>query len=252
MTLLVSSQPWLSIPFLDFLEGAVSYLRDAAAHCLSAEPVSEEARAESARGQGQPTCVRIPGLKPWERKVSPQPLSKVKSGHQAGEFVKQRRTWLLAQALNVCRNKTDADDLVQEALLRFIQSFEKVEALPNERICEAWLITTLTNLFNDQCRKRKIQEHGAKELSLKDEAAEAPEPASQPAYDAVTDEIFTQALNTLSPKIRATFELHAAGVKYQDISRKQGIPIGTVAKRLHDARLKLRELLKRNTHSEMH
>jgi RNA polymerase sigma-70 factor (ECF subfamily) len=179
-------------------------------------------------------------------------LSNVKSGHQAREFVKERWTWLLAQALNVCRNRTDAEDLVQEALLRFIQSFEKVEVLPNERICEGWLITTLTNLFTDQCRKRKIQENGARELSLKGEAAAAPEPASQPAYDAVSDEVFTQALNALSPKIRATFELHAAGVKYQDISRTQGIPIGTVAKRLHDARMKLRELLKRSTTSEMH
>jgi RNA polymerase sigma-70 factor (ECF subfamily) len=179
-------------------------------------------------------------------------LSNVKSGHQAGEFAKQRRTWLLTQALNVCRNRTDAEDLVQEALLRFIQSFEKVAALPNERICEAWLVTTLTNLFNDQCRKRKIQENGARELSLKDEATVVHDPASQPAYDAVSDEEFTQALRALSPKIRATFELHAAGVKYQDISRTQGIPIGTVAKRLHDARMKLRELLQRNTTSEMH
>jgi DNA-directed RNA polymerase specialized sigma24 family protein len=47
-------------------------------------------------------------------------LSDVKSGQQAGEFATQRRTWLLAQALNVCRNRTDAEDLVQEASLRFI------------------------------------------------------------------------------------------------------------------------------------
>jgi len=252
MPLLVPSLPWLSIPFLDSLEGALSYLREAAALCLSAERVSEESRAESAHGQRQPTCGRIPGLKPWERKVSSQPLINVKSGHHAREFAKECRTWLLAQALNVCRNRTDAEDLVQESLLRFIQAFEKVESLPNERLCEGWLITTLTNLFKDQCRKRTIQVNNAKELSWKNEATVAPEPASQSACDTVTDEEFTKALGVLSPKSRATFELHAAGMKYQDISRAQGIPIGTVAKRLHDARLKLRALLLGNTTSEMH
>jgi RNA polymerase sigma-70 factor (ECF subfamily) len=178
-------------------------------------------------------------------------LSNVKSGQQAGEFAIQRRAWLLAQALNVCRNRTDAEDLVQEAILRFIQSFEKVESLPDERVCDAWLVRTITNLFTDQCRKRKIQENGAKELSLKGEAEEAEESASPPAYDAVTDEAFAQGLSTLGPKIRATFEMHAAGAKYQDISRAQGIPIGTVAKRLHDARVKLRQFFRRNTTSEM-
>jgi RNA polymerase sigma-70 factor (ECF subfamily) len=179
-------------------------------------------------------------------------LSDVKSGQQAGEFATQRRTWLLAQALNVCRNRTDAEDLVQEAILRFIQCFEKVQVLPDERSCEAWLVRTIANLFTDQCRKRKIQESGAKELGLKGEAAEDEESASPPAYDAVTDEAFAQGLRILGPKIRATFEMHAAGAKYQDISRAQGIPIGTVAKRLHDARAKLREFFRRNTTSEMH
>lgn len=248
---LASPLPWFSSPFMEFLEGALSHVSEYAARCLTAEPISEESRAEVAHGKGQPACVRMPGLRPWERKVSPQPLSNVKSGHQAGEFATQRRTWLLAQALNLCRNRTDAEDLVQEAILRFIQSFEKVESLPDERSCEAWLVRTITNLFTDQCRKRKIQESGAKELSLKGEADEAEEPASTPAYDAVTDEAFAQGLGLLSPKIRATFEMHAAGAKYQDISRAQGIPIGTVAKRLHDARAKLREFFRRSTTSEM-
>lgn len=246
---LALSLPWLSFPFLEFLEGALSHLREDVARLLAAEPISEESRAEVAHGKRRPACVCIPGLKPWERKESPQPLSNVKNGHQAGEFATQRRAWLLAQALKVCRNKTDAEDLVQEAILRFMQFFEKVESLPDARVCEAWLVTTITNLFTDQCRKRKIQETGAKELSLK---GEAQEPVSVSAYEAVTDEKFAQAIGTLSPKIRATFEMHAAGVKYQDISRAQGIPIGTVAKRLHDARAKLRELLKGDTHSGMH
>ncbi|PTL81268.1 RNA polymerase sigma factor [Vitiosangium sp. GDMCC 1.1324] len=54
---------------------------------------------------------------------------------------------------------------------------------------------------------------------------------------------FAQALETLSPKLRTTFELHAAGQKYQDIGRSLGLSIGTVSKRLHDARAKLQKVL---------
>ena len=44
------------------------------------------------------------------------------SGHQAEAFATQCRGWLLAQSRGVCRNASDAEDLVQETLLRFIQN----------------------------------------------------------------------------------------------------------------------------------
>ncbi|HYO54797.1 RNA polymerase sigma factor [Archangium sp.] len=171
-------------------------------------------------------------------------MDKAKSEQRAGEFATRYRAWLLAQANHLCRNATDAEDLVQDTLLRFIQNFGQVEALPNERSCEAWLVTTLTHLFYDQCRRRRVQAQGAKDPHLSNEAVvETDEPGSRPVYDSLTDEQFSEALQALSPKMRATFELHAAGKKYQDIARSLGIPVGTVSKRLHDARARLREFL---------
>jgi RNA polymerase sigma-70 factor (ECF subfamily) len=159
---------------------------------------------------------------------------------------------LLTQARHICRNATDAEDLVQETLLRFIQAFDKLEALPPEKACAAWLVTTLTNLFYDQCRRQQVQARGAKDPLLSPATTEPREPSSQPVYDSITDDQFAQALETLSPKIRTTFELHAAGKKYQEIASSLGVPVGTVAKRLHDARARLRELLQRHTTSGVH
>jgi RNA polymerase sigma-70 factor (ECF subfamily) len=177
-------------------------------------------------------------------------MDKVKSEQRAGEFATRHRAWLLAQANNLCRNATDAEDLVQDTLLRFIQTFGKLEALPNERGCEAWLVTTLTHRFYDQCRRQRVQAQGALDPHLRNEAVvEAHEPESRPVYDTLTDEQFSLALETLSPKIRTTFELHASGKKYQDIARSLGVPVGTVSKRLHDARARLREFLLRHIHS---
>jgi RNA polymerase sigma-70 factor (ECF subfamily) len=179
-------------------------------------------------------------------------MSTAKSAPRAGEFAQRHRSWLLAQARGLCRNETDAEDLVQETLLRFIQNFDKLETLPAERTCAAWLVTTLTHLFYDQCRKQRVQGQSAREPLLSAEAVAAPEPAARPVYDTISDEQFSQALHALSPKIRTTFEMHAAGQKYQDISRSLGIPVGTVAKRLHDARTRLRELLLPRTKTEVH
>ncbi|QRN96793.1 RNA polymerase sigma factor [Archangium violaceum] len=176
-------------------------------------------------------------------------MDTAKSEQRAGEFATRYRAWLLAQAHNLCRNATDAEDLVQDALLRFIQTFGQLEALPNERSCEAWLVTTLTHLFYDQCRRRRVQAQGAKDPHLSNEVVVEHEPDARPVYDTLTDAQFSEALQTLSPKIRATFELHASGKKYQDIARSLGIPVGTVSKRLHDARARLREFLLRHIQS---
>jgi RNA polymerase sigma-70 factor (ECF subfamily) len=171
------------------------------------------------------------------------PKSRAPGKREAWEFAAQRRDWLCAQARNVCRNGSDAEDLVQETLLKFLRAFEKLESLPSSKICEAWLVTTLTHLFYEQCRKRKVEARGAAEPSLSHEAVIEQEPVSQLVCETITDEQFAQALQALSPKLRATFELHAAGKKYRDIARMLGIQMGTVAKRLHDARARLHALL---------
>jgi RNA polymerase sigma factor (sigma-70 family) len=107
---------------------------------------------------------------------------------------------------------------------------------------EAWLITTMTNCFFDQCRKRRVEKQGAEDPALeKMTVGQQAEP--KPIYDSVSDEDFTTVMKKLSPTLRATFELRAAGLRYHEIAQAQGIPIGVVGKRLSDARRKLLELL---------
>ncbi|WP_224364703.1 RNA polymerase sigma factor [Hyalangium versicolor] len=166
-------------------------------------------------------------------------------------FAVRYRNWLLAQARNVCGDANDAEDLAQEVLLRFLQTFDKREAPPNGPACETWLSTTLTRLFYDQCRRRKVRAHWARDPHLRGEFSASAEPVMRPIYDGLTDEQFAQALRGLSPKLRATFELHAAGQKYQDIAQSLGLQVGTVSKRLHDARARLHKLLRPHTRSDM-
>ena len=59
---------------------------------------------------------------------------------------------LYAAALRMTRNEKDAEDLVQEALLRAYRFFDTFEAGTN---CKAWLFRILTNVFCNQYRERE-------------------------------------------------------------------------------------------------
>lgn len=161
---------------------------------------------------------------------------------QIEPFILGVRPWLLNKAFSMCRNRTDAEDLVQEATIRFLKSFSTVSSLPSENVLEAWLITTMTNCFFDQCRKQRVERQGVNDPVLENmTVAQQAEP--KPIYDNISDEDFSAVMKKLSPTLRATFELRAAGLRYHEIAQAQGIAIGVVGKRLSDARRKLLEML---------
>jgi RNA polymerase sigma-70 factor (ECF subfamily) len=228
------------------------------------------ASAEVPRPRGLPVSSKSPGtegedpvrghpeliLEPraWDPKAQADSVSNEMSGRWDREATALRRKWLLDQASAICRNAVDAEDLVQETFMRFYQAFDKKEIPPNDRACEAWLAKTLVHFFYDQCRRRKVQLLGvlAEELDSHGERPVAQEAASPSVYDMITDSQIAQALQSLSPKLRATLELYLAGMKYEDIARALDIPIGTVGKRMHDAKVKLRGVLEVHYPAERH
>lgn len=161
------------------------------------------------------------------------------------QFIKERRSHLLRFARNMGANAFEPEDLVQETTIRFIQAVDSGRLPTDDRQREAWLVRTLRNLFTDQCRRQKVKMQGALELSVSEEAATSREPLSDTTYDSITSEQISEALARLSPKLRETYELHLAGKKYHEIAEVLSVPPGTVGKRIHDARMKLHELLKK-------
>jgi RNA polymerase sigma-70 factor, ECF subfamily len=158
-------------------------------------------------------------------------------------LVAKHRPWLLTVAMNICRNRIDAEDLTQETLLRFTLVCQK-SPLQDEPICIAWLVRTLRNLFISQIRKNQVRDRAKSDPAFTgDEAAPEPETTSRLAT-LMTDEQFAEAVASLSPTLRETFELHAAGKRNPEIAVLLGISEGAVAKRLHDARKKIREYVK--------
>ena len=180
--------------------------------------------------------------------MSPPP-----SGESPEKFAAQHRDWLLDIARHLCRGSTiDPEDLVQETLLRFVQK-GRLNALPPREHWQAWLVRSLKNLFTDQYRRKQVLQRGAADPLLSEESIVLPGQPPPSIYDSITAEQFDQALKeALSSMQRETFLLHMSGKKMAEIGRILGVPEGTVRKRLHDSRLKLREHLLRYVPSGVH
>ncbi|WP_444455453.1 RNA polymerase sigma factor [Rhodobacter capsulatus] len=142
---------------------------------------------------------------------------------------------LRAFAISLTRNATEADDLVQEAILKAWGNFDKF--LPGTDM-RAWLFTILRNTFYSARRKTR------REVADPD-GLHAAQLVSLPAHDgrlAMAD--FTRAFDQLSPEHREVLILVGAnGYSYEEAAQMMGVATGTAKSRANRARARLCELL---------
>jgi RNA polymerase sigma-70 factor (ECF subfamily) len=130
-----------------------------------------------------------------------------------------------------------ADDLSQET---FLAAFLKMSSWRGTAKFSTWLHTIAYRKFLDYHRKHK------RYLVM----ADVPD-AGHSSYKAVDDEIMAQHLmGLLKPKDRAVMTLaYAAGMSHAEIATVVDQPLGSIKARIHRAKLKLKNWLKKNDHS---
>jgi RNA polymerase sigma-70 factor, ECF subfamily len=161
-----------------------------------------------------------------------------------GHLLAKHRPWLLRQAQRMTAGAPEADDLVQDVLVKFTIHFRDRD-IPEESGCVAWMTTTLKNGFITTLRKAHVEEKASSDPTLPPSiASEGDLEDAVPFYESVTDEQLARAVTMLSSKQREVFEAAGAGKRYAVIAEELGISINAVAKRLFDARMRLRKLLR--------
>jgi RNA polymerase sigma-70 factor (ECF subfamily) len=155
---------------------------------------------------------------------------------------------LYRYALVLCRNRTEAEDLVQETCLRALRAMERLRPDSNAK---SWLFTILRNIWFNQLRQWRT----APEIVELDLDESGPNKAADTAKDPyatyvsnIEQERVRAAISQLSLEFREIIILREyEELSYQEIAAVLECPVGTVMSRLARARSKLRDLLSPNT-----
>jgi RNA polymerase sigma-70 factor (ECF subfamily) len=157
------------------------------------------------------------------------------------EVARSHGRFLYSVSYRLCGNHDDAQDLVQEVLVRVQRGL--VTYKPGS--LEGWLSRIATNAFLDDVRRRKRRPADVMpEYDMLERVAPASVGADeQHAIDALPEHV-QEALRGLPPDYRAAVVLSdVVGLSYEEIAESTHVPIGTVRSRIHRGRARLRHVL---------
>jgi RNA polymerase sigma-70 factor (ECF subfamily) len=158
-----------------------------------------------------------------------------------GELIERFQPTVYAVALARLRNPAEAQELAQEV---FIHSMTKLDQLRDPRCFAGWLRQiTVRMAINRLARRGPV--HGVEPEVLENTAAHGAGPLDE-IIRAEQRTALWNGLNRLKPVDRATLEaFYLRGRSLKQMSREFETPVGTIKRRLHVARKRLRRQLER-------
>jgi RNA polymerase sigma-70 factor, ECF subfamily len=157
---------------------------------------------------------------------------------------------LYRTALRMTRNPSDAEDLVQDALVRAYRFYDRFEAGTNFR---AWLFKILTNTYINSYRRKqgRPQESSLEDTEdfflynqLSGDGGERVTDVEDTVLDRLGADAIQRAIDQLPPQFRTTVQLSdVEGLSYAEIAEATGVAKGTVMSRLFRGRRQLQRAL---------
>ncbi|OPX09858.1 RNA polymerase sigma factor [Mycobacterium sp. AT1] len=170
--------------------------------------------------------------------------------HLTGSFdedVVPLRAELHRYAVSLTRNSPDAEDLVQDTMLKAFKAYDRLRP---ETFLKAWLFTIMRNTWFSACRTAKLRP----EVLLADmtDVDHRPTVPDARASSSAEDELLREeidpeliaALTGLSEEMRATvFHVVVGDMLCRDAAELLGVSTNTVLTRMHRSRHALRRAL---------
>ena len=153
------------------------------------------------------------------------------------QLVEKHQHFLVKKANLIAPTKLEAEDLVQDAILRIIEQKDKFD---KTRSFKAWSWQLMRNLYINQYNRRKRYRVYAK-------PTEAISPyLSTVKNDGVLNlqlEFMQQAIKKLKKPHRKAFQLFFEGYDQKEIADRFQIPVGTVKYHIFMAKKELRQVI---------
>ncbi|HUW78687.1 MAG TPA: sigma-70 family RNA polymerase sigma factor [Candidatus Nanopelagicaceae bacterium] len=168
------------------------------------------------------------------------------------EFVEPEIPVLLRVAQGLTGSKPDAEDLVQETLIRAFKAIDQFDGA----YARAWLLTILRNTNINMNRRQRpilledglVWDSATPAFGTGHEAS-----AEETAIDRSFSLEIQRGLKELDPRFReALILIDVQGLNYAECASVLGVPVGTVMSRLSRARKRLREYLVNTSALEGH
>ena len=146
-------------------------------------------------------------------------------------------------ALRLSGNPADAEDLVQEAMLRAYRSWDRFTLGTNAK---GWLLTILRNLFINEYRRRRrhpetVDLDTIEPFAVFEDVQADPQGA---LFDRIVDDEVLRAVDELPEVFREAVMLSdVEGLSYEEIAKVLDVPVGTVKSRLYRGRRMLQARL---------
>lgn len=159
---------------------------------------------------------------------------------------------LYGMAVRLTHDQREAEDLVQDTLLRAYENFDRfVEPEGGGGRCKAWLFRIMTNTFINKYRRRLVErgvtealKHGPDtNLISQDVLHKSREPEAALQRTLVSEQV-RNAIDALPDEFRlAVLLCDIEEFSYREIADILECPVGTVMSRLHRGRRMLRASL---------
>ena len=140
-------------------------------------------------------------------------------------------------ALRLTANPSDAEDLVQETMLRAFRSWDRYTPGTNAK---GWLLTILRHLFINEYRRKKrhpetVDVDTIEPFALFQEVQE--EDPQGAFFDKIVDDEVLRAVDQLPEAFREAVTLSdVEGLSYEEVAKVLDVPVGTVKSRLYRGR----------------
>ncbi|MDR1499965.1 MAG: RNA polymerase sigma factor [Tannerellaceae bacterium] len=142
-------------------------------------------------------------------------------------------------ALMLTSNHHDAEDLMQETLLKVLDNKEKFVDNANFK---GWVLTIMRNTFINNYH-RLVRTHVVDHLPDFDRLDAADCPASESNDQSFRLHELNDAIDRLGDELKVPLSMHLSGYKYAEIAKTLNIPLGTVKSRIFFAKRELQREL---------
>jgi len=159
------------------------------------------------------------------------------------QLMRKHESRMYSVAIRMCGNREDAQDCVQDAMLRIYRALDRFKG---QSSFSTWVYRITMNTCLDELRRRKVRASTSLDTLLESgwsptDETDTPE---RHAIDAERRKALSGAIQSLPEDMRSAIVLREMqGLSYEEISDVLSVNVGTIKSRISRGREKLRQLI---------